>query len=139
MPEFVSERTRALLAQSLPLVRPLKDEIISRSEASLREVDGETEAFGQSEVTAMILVELLIDHAEALVRSGRADDLDSTPIELRSLGIEGRHYSRFADALVPILRDLLGARVPAEVGSAWCDAFWAIIHSAQSHPALTDA
>ena len=139
MPEFVSERTRALLAQSLPLVRPLKDEIISRSETSLRQVDGETEAFGQSEVTAMILVELLIDQAEEIVRTGSAADLDSTPIELRSLGIEGRHYSRFADALVAILYDLLGARVPAEVGSAWCDAFWAIIHSARSQPALAEA
>ena len=52
--------------------------------------------------------------------------------EHRAIGIEARHYSRFGDALIPALTDLLGPNVPRDVPAAWCDAFWTIIRKARA-------
>jgi hemoglobin-like flavoprotein len=127
MPQPVTEHTRAIIARSLPLVVQHKDAIISGTEAHLSGVDGYKEVFGQSEVVAMILTELLLKQAAAIVEEGGMRDVEAHAREHWSLGIEGRHYSRFGDALVPILRDVLGPQAPREVASAWCDTFWAVV------------
>jgi hemoglobin-like flavoprotein len=128
MSEVVSERIRALIARSVPLVRQHKDEIISRMELHLRDVNVDQQAVGQSEVVAMMLTELLLKQAAAITEGRPMADVDIVAREHWSLGIEGRHYSRFGDALVPILRDVLGPGAPREVASAWCDTFWATVH-----------
>ena len=128
MSDVVSDRTRALIGRSLPLVRQHKDEIITRMELHLRDVNDENEAVGQSEVVAMVLADMLLRQADALADGGRMAHAEEVAREHWSLGIEGRHYSRFGDALTPILLDVLGPHAPREVASAWCDAFWAIVH-----------
>ena len=127
----VSNRTRSLLARSLPLVAQRKDELLEGLERNLAAAEAPGEPFGQAEVTAMILVELLLDQARSLVQSAELAPLADTAAEHRLLDITGRHYSRFGDALVPVLRDLLGPTLPREVAMAWCDTFWAVIRAAR--------
>ena len=131
----VSDRTRSLLARSLPLVQQrrvlLVERIAHRFAAALRDVPS-----AHSAAAAAALVDLLVGQAKRLVESGAFGRLDFTE-EHRALAIDGRHYSCFGDALVPILRDLLPPTVPREVAGAWCDTFWALIRAGQ--PAEAEA
>ena len=128
----VSTRLRSLLSRSLPLVQQHKAVLVERIERSLAAAEGADEPFGQAEVSAMMLVELLLGQARSLVESGVLAPLGDVAAEHRALGITGRHHSRFGDALVPILRDLLGTTVPREIPAAWCDLFWAVLREAQA-------
>ena len=132
MSAAISDRTRKYLSQSLPLVEPHREHLVNRMEANLRAGEAADEPYGQSEVVAMILADLLLAQARSLADSGGLADLRDVEAEHRALGISGRHYSRFGDALTPILRDLLGPKLPSEVVSAWCDAFWTVIRVTQS-------
>ena len=138
MSELVSERTRSILAQSLPIVRQHKAEILGAMKVHLSRVEGVRGTFDRSDVAAAILTELLLRQAGTIAGSGKAAGLETTASEHEALGIDGRHYSRFGDALVPILRDSLGVNLPREVSSAWSDTFWAVIRSAQAKRALTE-
>jgi hemoglobin-like flavoprotein len=131
MPANVSTRTRSLIARSLPLVQQRREALVERMEGALAELDTKPSEIGQAEVTAVVLVDLLLDEARELVESGAFGELSYLPGEHYLLDITGRHYSRFGDALMPVLRDLLGPIPPRELLSAWCDTFWAIIHAAE--------
>ena len=124
---LVGDRTRRLLAQSVHLLESHKDRLIDSLETSLGACEAQEDSFGHAEVTAMILTELLIEQGRSLVDWGELRLSPDTAAEHRALDIGGRHYSRFGDVLVPVIRDVLGPRVPREVASAWCDAFWAVI------------
>jgi hemoglobin-like flavoprotein len=131
MSESVSERTRANLARSLPIVRRHKEEIVSHMRLYLRQVDEGRDSPGRSDIAATVLAELILRQAGLIVDSGQTAGLETAAAEHRTLGIDGRHYSRFGDALVPVLRDVLGDQVPREIPSAWCDAFWAVVRAAR--------
>ncbi len=130
MTEAVSNRTRSLLARSLPLVQQRREALVERMETALAALDGKESAIGQAEVTAVVLVDLLLDEARHLVEAGAFGPLGHLPGEHYLLDITGRHYSRFGDALIPVLRDLLGPIPPRENLAAWCDTFWAILRAA---------
>ena len=130
MPSPVSDRTRSLIARSLPLVQQRRDRLAEEMERSLGAAETTAEAFGPP-VTAMMLVELLLAQARKLVESGGFGPLGDVAGEHRALAIDGRHYSRFGDALVPVLRDLLGPTSPRELAAAWSDTFWAVIRATQ--------
>jgi len=125
------DQTILMLARSLPLVQRHRDELLEGLEACLRGSEGPDEAFGQAEVTAMMLTELLIEEAAHLVGSGTFSALADVAAEHRALDIDGRHYSRFGDALAPVMKDVLGANLPPQVPAAWCDTFWRVIRAAQ--------
>lgn len=131
MNSMISERTREMLTWSLPLVRQHKDALIDRVELNLRGVDGAVSR-RDTEMTAMVLVELLLDQAHGLIGTRMPSRLDGMLAEHRALGIDGRYYSRFGDALTPILSDLLGPNVPRQVPAAWCDAFWTIVRALEA-------
>lgn len=124
----ISDNVRDILTRSLPLVRSQKDRIIERMELHLRGAGGDEEPFGQSEVAAMLLVQLLIDQARNVVETGEVAATNGIRDEHRALEIDGRHYSRFGDALVPIVRDVLGESLPRGFAGAWCDTFWAVVN-----------
>ena len=130
MSEAISNRTRSLIARSLPVVQQRREALVQRMEAALAGLDGKESATGQAEVTAVVLVDLLLDEARQLVGSGAFGPLGYVTGEHYLLDITGRHYSRFGDALMPALRDLLSPATPREVRTAWCDTFWAIVHAA---------
>jgi len=127
----VNPRLRSLLVRSLPLVEQRRKLLTEAIERSLAALETEPEAFGQAEMTATMLVQLLLDQVRLLVESGELGPLGDVAAEHRLLDITGRHYSRFGDSLVPILRDILGPTTPREVATAWCDAFWAIVRAAE--------
>lgn len=139
MSPTLSDRSRRLLSQSLPLVEAHKHEVIDRMQASLILAEPGQDR-GQSEITAMMLVAMLINQVRHVLDTGDYDDLAHIPKEHAALGITGRTYSRFGDVLVPILKDVLGANVPNEVSGAWIDMFWAVIREAAARqPALEAA
>ena len=119
------------LAGSLPFVEKHKHTLIDRMEEGLAAEERYGEPFGQAEITAMMLVEMLLVHARNLVEGGTLGNLRAERAEHEMMGIGGRHYSRFGDLLVAVMKDLLGPRVPTEVPAAWCSAFWTIIRQMQ--------
>lgn len=129
MSTIIESRTRERLARSLHLLEPHKDAFLEAMEASLRARESEDEAFGQAEVTAMVLIDLLLDQGRNLADHGTLQLGADTLSQHRGLNIDGRHYSRFGDALVAVLSDTLGPNLPREVGAAWCDAFWAVVRA----------
>ena len=135
----LSDNARDNLARSLPLVHAHKDRIIERMELHLRGAGGDEEPYGQSEVAAMLLVELLLDQARSLVETWEIAPTDGIRDEHQALEIDGRHYSRFGDALVPIVRDVLGASAPRGMAGTWCDAFWAVVRDMEAHEAMASA
>lgn len=132
----ISDRTRDLLAQSLPFMEQRKDALIERLGAYLGSAGDADE---DAELVAIMLTELMIGQAVNLVRSGDLHDLDDVGHEHRMLRIHGRHYSRYGDALNPVIRDVLGPQVPGEVAGAWGDIFWTIIRAMQALEKEVDA
>ena len=130
---IVTRRARSLLARSLPLVNQRRELLVERMEDAL--AGAPAEAFGQSALAAAMLVELLVDQTRALIENGAFATLDGVAEEHRVAGITGRYYSRFGDALVPALRDLLGPTSPREVAAAWSDTFWALVHTVRDRAA----
>lgn len=129
MSPILSERTRQMLSQSLPLVQTHKHEVIDRMQACLELAEPDQDP-GQPEINAKILVEMLVSQARHLLETGELDDLAHIPSEHAALKITGRTYSRFGDVLVPILKDVLGTNVPSAVPGAWIDIFWSVIRQA---------
>jgi len=134
----LSNRNRQLLSRSLPVVQARKHEVIDQIQANLMlgELD---QPHGQSEINAMILVALLLNQVNHVLETGEWDDLDHIQDEHSALNITGRTYSRFGDVLAPILRDVLGADAPSEVGGAWTDMFWEVIRQSRSRQRLREA
>ena len=128
MSPIIGSRAREHLARSLHLLESHKDRFLEGMEASLRAQEGGDESFGQSEVATMMLTDLLLEQGRSLADRGELRLARDALAQHRALDINGRHYSRFGDALVAVLRDSLGP-IPAEVSSAWCDAFWAIVRA----------
>lgn len=138
MSPFPSERTRQMLSQSLPLVQAHRHDLIDRVHAGFALAEPDRNP-GQSEVNAMILVEMLLAQVRHLLDRGAFHDLGGIRDEHEALQIGGRTYSRFGDLLVPILKDLLGPNVPSAVPGAWCDTFWKLIQESAAQPVLEAA
>ncbi|WP_114952063.1 hypothetical protein [Sphingosinicella terrae] len=124
---ILSDQNRKHIAFSLPLIRSRKEPLVEAMEIRLQAARERDEDPGQSAITAMVLVDLLLRQAGHLVETGRLGDLSDTRVLHQAVDIAGRHYSRFGDALVAILTDVLGPTLPREVSAAWCDLFWAVI------------
>ena len=129
MSPIIGSRTREQLARSLNLLEAHKDRFLEGMEASLRAQESGGESFGQAEVAAMMLTDLLLEQGRHLADRGELRIAGDALAQHRALDIDGRHYSRFGDALVAVLRDSVGPGIPAEVSSAWCDAFWAVVRA----------
>jgi len=131
MSAILSEQSRQMLSRSLPMIQARKHEIIDRMQACLAVAEPGQNA-GQSEINAMILIEMLINQVSHILETGEFDDLSHIPSEHASLQITGRTYSRFGDVLVPILKDALDPNVPSAAPGAWIDIFWLVIRESSS-------
>ncbi|WP_129791336.1 hypothetical protein [Sphingosinicella sp. CPCC 101087] len=125
----IDESARTILARSLPLLQANKHAIEEAMEASFRTAGEREEGFGDAGTAATSLVEMLIAQGRHLADTGRTSGVKGTLVAQRALGITGRHYSRFGDALVAVLGDVLGPNLPHEVRSVWCDAFWVMVRA----------
>ena len=133
-----NDRARDLLAQSFPIMKRNQDALADGVAAYLRTADRRTSA-DDSVAIATMLVALILDEAGRLVGSGAVRQPRDVLREHDAMGVQGRHYSCFGDALVPVIRDVLGRGTPREVTSAWVDAFWATIRAIRSSPAQAAA
>jgi hemoglobin-like flavoprotein len=120
-----------MLSRSLPVIQARKHEVIDRMQACLAVAEPGQNP-GQSEINAMMLVEMLINQVRHILETGEFDDLAHIPSEHAALQITGRTYSRFGDFLVPVLKDALGRNVPSAAPSAWIDTFWSVIRESGS-------
>jgi hemoglobin-like flavoprotein len=120
-----------MLSRSLPVIQARKHEVIDRMQACLAVAEPGQNP-GQSEINAMMLVEMLINQVRHILETGEFDDLAHIPSEHAALQITGRTYSRFGDFLVPVLKDALGRNVPSAAPGAWIDTFWSVIRESGS-------
>lgn len=133
-----SDRARDLLVQSFPIMKHNQDGLIDGVAAYLAAADPRSSG-DDSGLIAMMLVALILDEVGQLVESGTVRQPEDVLLEHEALGIQGRHYSCFGDALVPVIRDVLGRGTPSDVTGAWVDAFWAMIRAIKSRPARAAA
>ncbi len=129
MSPILSEQTRNTLRHSLTAVEAQKAAIIEAMSRSLAAAGTAEEAPEHSGEAAAVLVTMLIEQAKLLIEGREPQGLDVQRAEHQLHGIDGRHYSRFGDALVPVLKDTLGPSFAKVVGSTWCDTFWALIRA----------
>ena len=132
----IGEDVRLWLAQSVSELDSHRDVVTRRMHERLQQLETPDEDFGQAEVTAILLVGLLIDCGCDLAAYGGIRNLDATRRQHQQMDIDGRHYSRFGDALAPVLREVLGVRLARNSPAAWCDAYWYII--GRIHPSDED-
>jgi hypothetical protein len=124
---FVSTNTRTLLVQSIAAVEGAQDKMLQRLSISLARSEQDPELSDKPDRMASLLLSFLLKQVKHIIEAGEPRDLDVDRAQHRLSGIEGRHYSRFGDALVPIFRDALGPTYPRATAAAWCDAFWGIV------------
>jgi hypothetical protein len=133
MSNRLSENTRKSLFRSLAAVENNKLPITIAMTGSLAAAEAEGGSLDRSETIVVILLEMLVEQAKHLIEGRDVQDLEAQARRHQQYGIAGRHYSRFGDALVPVLRDMLGPNLPRGFASAWCDAFWFVIRSINQH------
>jgi hemoglobin-like flavoprotein len=132
MPNPISDHVHALLSRSLPLLQAHKEILIDAMRESLGTGKPAHRLPGRPHAAASALVEMLVGRVRRYLEAGDIGDLGEVIEEHRELALDGRHYSRFGDALVPVLKDVLGPTLPRAVASAWCDAFWVLIRTAKA-------
>lgn len=130
MSTVISDHTRNILFHSLSAVESHRAAVIDAMAVSLAAAEPDDQS-AHAETVAMLLVNMLIEQVKHLVEAQHPQHLNAHRAEHQLHAIDGRHYSRFGDALIPVLRDTMGARLPKAVGAAWCDAFWAVIQRMQ--------
>ena len=113
MSNAISEAARDNLFHSFAAVEAAAPAIEAAMAASLALAEGEPAPFAKSRAIASDLVGMLIAQAGRLAEGRAPDEIESIARRHHALGIEGRHYSRFGDALVPVLKDAVGPRLPA--------------------------
>lgn len=127
MSNLLSEKTRHDLFHSLAALRAAEPAIVAAMSAYLARTEEEPAPPVRAATLATLLMEMLLAQAKRLAAGEEPEDVDSIGAANRRAGIEGRHYSRFGDALIPVLKDALGPRLPVAMASAWCDAFWLVV------------
>ncbi|MGZ8335672.1 MAG: globin domain-containing protein [Allosphingosinicella sp.] len=123
----LSERTRVLVAKSLPLMeqhRPALEEALERRLA--QQGAGDPSA---PRTTTGAIADMLFDHARQPGGQRAPAATGATAQRHRALAIGSEHYSALGDALKPIMKDVLGAKATPLVLAAWGDAYWTIVRA----------
>lgn len=127
MSTMISEKVRDNLFHSLAAVEAAAPAIKAAMIPSLALAEGERAPFVRAGDIATSLVDMLLEQARLLAEGRRPRRVDAIAAGHRLKGIDGRHYSRFGDSLAPVLKDVVGPRLPGAVTAAWGDAFWFVI------------
>lgn len=123
----ISNDARLRLAQSMPTLEKRRGKLVGAMRDRLVALEEDEEPFGQGEVTALILTDLLIECARDMAAFAKMRDLRSAAIQHERSGIDSRHYSRFGIALDPVLREVTGPQLSPFMIAALCDAFWLLV------------
>ncbi len=124
----ISERTRAVVAETLPLMERNRAALEEALERYMTSHGPYEPAEGRNKALTWAMTDMLLGHARQLA-AGKASDLSETAERHRVLAIRGELYPSFGDALHPVMRDVLGAEASAGVLAAWGDAYWAIVRA----------
>ena len=138
MNTLLSSHSITHLVLSLPPVESRRDSIAEALAAGLAGGEPSSELSPSPRFVAILLLDFVIDQVRHVVEGGAPRNLALHHAEHRRHDIAGRHYSRFGDALVPVLRDSLGPTYARETASAWGDAFWALVQRMQQDDEGTD-
>ena len=123
----LSERSRAIVAESLPLMEEHRAPLQKALERYMARQGPYHPSAERSKVTTGALADMLFGQARQLNGSGPAAGLVAAAQFHRTLALGGEHYSVFGDALKPIMIDVLGSKATPPVIAAWVDAYWAIV------------
>lgn len=125
----LSDRTRDMVAETLPLMArhraPLEEAL---RDHMVREDIDDPSAAGITVMTQAIM-DMLYDHARQFRGYGMPAGTAETAARHRALALGTAQYSRFGDALKPVMRDMLGSSATPSMLSAWSDAYWAIVRT----------
>jgi hypothetical protein len=121
----LSANTRIRLAESLPILDRHKEEIVTRLAA---QVSRDSEGRQENADLVSQLVECLVDEARAVVDTGRFARAEVARQVSEQLDV-GPTLSHLGDALVPIIKDIVGPSSARQTAAAWSDTFWAVFSS----------
>jgi hemoglobin-like flavoprotein len=124
-----SERTRAIVAETLPLMEQHRVSLEEALERYMARRGPDDPSAAQPATTTRAIADMLIDHARELASNGPPPDLAATAQRHRALVIAGGHYSSFGDALKPVMKDVLGSQATPLVLAAWGATYWAIVRN----------
>lgn len=138
MSTAISEQTRNVLLKSLRAVRDRRDLIVHEMSGGMRTCLNSEDQADRSSSTSAALTDLLLEQGASLANHGRVQLIEPQVREDLRRNVSRRHYSRFGDAISPVLMDSLGGAYSAAVGAAWTDAFWTVVRSLpESAPAAS--
>ncbi|MDT9600839.1 globin family protein [Sphingosinicella rhizophila] len=136
MSTVITASIRNILSSSLPSVEASKTAIVEALAANLA-AEGPDQSSAQARTTAMLLVNMLLEQVVHLVEGRQPQNVEIYREEHRLHAIDERHYTRFAEALIPILRDAAGTSLPASAASSWRNTFGAVVRwMQQQNPCL---
>jgi uncharacterized protein (DUF697 family) len=127
MSNEISEKARDNLFHSFAAVDAAAAAIEAAMIPSLAQAEGEPAPFARARTIAAVLVAMLLEQARLMAEGRQPANVEAIAASHRLQGIDGRHYSRFGDALTPALKDAVGPRLSSAVTAAWGDAFWFVI------------
>ena len=123
----LSERSRAIVAESLPLMEEHRAPLQEALERYMARQGPYHPSSERAKTTAGALADMLFGQASQLSRRDPTAGIGAAAEFHRALALGGEHYSIFGDALKPIMIDVLGSKATPPVIAAWIDAYWAIV------------
>lgn len=121
----LSERTRAIVTETLPLMEQHRAPLEEALERSMMRQQPE-QLPETAKVATNAIMDMLLGHARQLSGNEPLTGIVETAGRHRALALGAEHYSSFGDALKPIMMDVLGRKAMSHVAAAWGDAYWAI-------------
>lgn len=123
----LSERARAIIAETLPLMEQHRAPLEEAFERYMQRQGPYDPSAGRAKVTTGAIMDMLLGHARQFGENGAATSIVETAHQHRTLALGGEHYSCFGDGLKPIMKDVLGREATSPVLAAWTDAYWGIV------------
>ena len=122
----LSDRTRAIVTETLPLMEQHRDAIEEAMERHLGRRAPDDPSGGRTKAATRAIADMLYGHARQL---GDASGVVETAQHAPTFALGAELHSSFGDALKPIMRDALGVKATPAVTAAWGDAYWAIVRT----------
>ena len=129
MTNLVSDRTRSIVIETLPLMEQHRQAVEQALERYSVRLDSDDRSGERSKAAARAIADMLYGHARQLGDNGAPAGIVEMAQQHPALALGTARLSSFGDALKPIMRDALGAKATPPVLAAWGDAYWAIVRT----------
>lgn len=135
----MDEDVRSRIAQTIPTIVERYAVVVEKMQRHLASMETADEAFGQGEVSAAVLCELLLRSAREIAATGGVRPLAEDRSEHARLDIGEIHYLRFGRMLGAVLDEVYGLALPPRSTAAWVDGFWFVGRALTGQPAHSSA